>query len=208
MHEITVCDFSVTLPTFEKVKPIPGRQLNSIYTSELVNAIINEVDKFYSNTIRPPQCRRRFIIFPPYVVKYYPQCYARKQESFLHKKQPNNMKRSNPKYKKSFSMIETSSKDGLENSFYMFKRINICKNFLLAERLSNDLQYNEPDSNKNMDSISSNIYAMNLSHLSNRIRPGSRSGISFKKTYRKSFPLMSSGSGSVSCLISFLTQFQ
>lgn len=201
MHDVTACDFSVSYPCYKKIKPVPGRRLSITYTRELVNSIVNSVDRFYKPTI---PCRRHFNVYSPFVSKYYPDCltHLRKQTSFLHK-DPNSCTRNNRRYKKSISLYEFSSNNNFHNicDFRDYhKIIQICHEFLITERFLCDLQKGYLFDSCDRKSISKYMYWLNLRNANKSVveeRP-KRTGMGFRKSYRKSFPLLSSMSFAVS----------
>lgn len=206
MHDSSICDFSVILPTFEKVRPAPVRNLSAAFVRDTVDAIIRDVDRFYKPRV---VCRRSFTLYG--VKKYYPdhEIKAAKQKSFLHKnmsgsgKVPKNKKHS---YIRSISMYESSPSNDFNlyasNDFRSDKFISF--DFITAERFSNYIQNNIP-LYKSRDDISKNVYAVNLLNLNlnNTMKVKKRlekTGTGLKKSYRKSFPLMSSNNEPVSWL--------
>lgn len=205
MHDPSVCDFSVIFPSFEKVRPAPVRNLSAAFVRDTVNAIVRNEDRFYKPRV---PCRRIFTLFG--VKKYYPdyETKAAKQKSFLHKKMSNSsksVKNNRPSYVRSISMYESSPSNDFD--LYMaddFKSDKyICYDFLTAERFANYMQ-NNVSFYKSKDNISKDVYAMNLlnMNLNNSAKVKKRlekAGAVLKKSYRKSFPLMSSSGESVSC---------
>lgn len=192
MH-VKVCDFTVSLPTYDKIKPVPGRKLSVAYTRELINAIVNSVDRFYKPRIA---CRRRFNIYIPFVFKYYPNytSIAKKQSSFLHKNCDSDVALKRPKYKKAFSLVEISAKQSVQNYYNSLK---ICHDFLVNERFMSDVQKSSVLVCLNKDKFSKYAYGLNFAQNEVNRRP-KRTGVGLKKSFRKSFPLMSSTANSVS----------
>lgn len=206
MHETSVCDFSVILPTFEKVRPAPVRDLSAAFIRDTVNSIVRNEDRFYKPRV---PCRRIFTLYG--VKKYYPdrETKAAKQTSFLYKNvldRSKVVKNKRHSYIRSISMYESSPSNDFSlytsNDFKSDKYI--CFDFITAERFANYLQ-NNVSFYKSKDNISKDVYAINLLNLNlnNSIKVKKRlekAGAGLKKSYRKSFPLMSSSNEPVSWL--------
>lgn len=207
MHAISTCDFCVSYPIYETIKPVHGRRFSVIYTREVVNSIVCNVDRFY----KPRKaCRRNFNIFAPYVTKYYPDCNTnvKKQVSFLHNDQKAVSKNKRPRYQKSMSLYEFSSKDFYNTREYLnyYNNVQICYDFLMSERFLCDLDKSSSIYSDNRKSISKYTFGLNLAHanIDEVQKRSKRAGAGFKKTYRKSFPLMSTKSFPVSKNFFFL----
>lgn len=193
---ITTCDFCVSYSFPNKIKPFPFRQLDFIQTQEIVNSIINSVDRFYTPRTT---CRRCFNIYAPFVTKYYPNCVKslKKQISFLHKSQNLNISNNFFKDKKSVSLFDISSMEYFYN-IRDFKNhsnlIKICQDFLIEERFS----FNKLIGNYNI--IPQYAYNSNFVDVNSvgAVKRLNGSGKGFARSYRKSFPLMVSRVGLVS----------
>lgn len=182
MHAITTCDFSVSHAPYDKIKPFPYRHLDFVQTNEIVQSIINSVDRFYKPRTT---CRRLFDIYAPYVTKYYPNCARSlmKQISFLHKDPKSEASSNFFTGKKCVSLFDVSS---AEHFFYNDRRqiIKACQDFLIEERFA----FNKPRHAHNFADSS----------VSGVVKRSKGSGKGFKRSYRKSFPLMLPKAGSVS----------
>lgn len=194
MHVTTACEFSVSYPQHTKIKPIPGRRLSITHTREIVNSIVNSVDRFYKPMTL---CRRHFNVFAPFMTKYYPDCITkiRKQASFLHTDQCASIV-NNRRYQKSISLYEITSSKNLYSSCGLRNYCNIikiCNHFLTSERFLCNLQKcNLFDNNVKDTNISKYMYWLNLASINSIEVQKKRMGVGFKKSYRKSFPLISS----------------
>lgn len=210
MHDHSSYDFSVTPPLYEKAKLAPGNNLTSKQTSEIVNAIVLSVDKFYKPRV---VCRRRFTQYG--VEKYYPGCIdiSSKQRSFLHNsakvKHSNQCSSKRPNYWWSISVYSENINDNLntfEKSVSRESITRICQDFLISERYAHYIQNLSNVVKMPSDTNAKNIYSNNLEKLkvANVKYRSKISGARFGKSFRKSFPLMSTSGEWVSYNTCFL----
>lgn len=190
LHVNEPCDFSVPLPIYNNIKPFPVPEYSYIHTQETVKSIVSSVDRFYKPRI---PCRRCFNIYRPFVTKYYPNCTSnvKKQVSFLHKDEVTSRvidNRRKYRFQKSLSMYDYSFR---ERDFHNHLNIiKICENFLNMERSF----YNVLGEINDKKTISKSTFMLNLINLNSlRVKKWTnRSGKGFDRSYRKSYPLMSS----------------
>jgi hypothetical protein len=181
-----VCDFSVTIPVFENLKPALVRNMSTVYVAETVSAIVRDVDRFYKPRV---SYRRRFTLDG--VSKYATISKLRKHITFLHGSPVSSNSvtaNSNAKrkcYNRSVSMFETSNKDVfLTNDLSSYNRCDVkyvVQDFIMAERFSCYMETGKTHFFKNTRNPE---FDLNLRGKKNRA--------SFKKIYRKSFPFTSS----------------
>jgi hypothetical protein len=187
LHEcLPVCDFSVTIPVFENLKPALVRNMSTVYVAETVSAIVRDVDRFYKPRV---SYRRRFTLDG--VSKYATISKLRKHITFLHGSPVSSNSvtaNSNAKrkcYNRSVSMFETSNKDVfLTNDLSSSNRCDVkyvVQDFIMAERFSCYMETGKTHFFKNTRNPE---FDLNLRGKKNRA--------SFKKIYRKSFPFTSS----------------